>query len=558
MWVTLFLLLLQENFRRQELVLTADIVVTMIIVLNVLVLIGAIIIIVWAIYGEMMDINKKITNQIAEKIDINIRKKLSSNVKNKLKLLAKSSIAHVKATKLEVQAEEARHAADQHHHGGSHSKRWNKLSVLTKLGGLRRKNQVKINVANKEEEVTIHADRLEKEANAHHLKRKITMRKKSVQGREKIMERLKHRAMIKKNKVLDKVNMFSSLTRKAKNSLIMVMQQHHYKEGEALCVQGAEANCLFVLIDGTCKCMVKFGHASVTSNEQKVFDFAKLDVFGESAVKQIKSVRTASIIATSNCTTLELSRKDFLQLQANGKLEQNQNVTIAVDSLRDNLRKQSTANEANHRNLFEKLKQIKVDNEKKEAAAIVLEKLQIKKNLQQEKMNRLMNGQRRLKQPKMKVNQPQLPTEATDMAAAIAGIHIGSRKNATNSRKVPPKPPPVVSSGTSRTTRIVPATKQYEKTGMNDLQTMEQGLVQQPKKIEPPLIVPQIKIDEICLIGYSNRVATIALKKFHLDVAESLNWLMSDPIELEEEEEEEEEEAEEAEEKEKEGKEEGK
>jgi len=193
-WVTLFLLLLQETFRRKGYMTAHEGIVTSIIVLNVLILIGAMVIIVWSIWSEMNDINKKLNSAIRDKVDINISKKLSNNVKNKLSKLARSSKAHVKARQLEIKAEEARHAADQH--GGNHSKRWGKLSVLTKLGGLRRaegrgNNLHQTHIHVKEEEAGSHADRLEKEAMVSHRKRQKTMVGKRVKGREKIMERLK-------------------------------------------------------------------------------------------------------------------------------------------------------------------------------------------------------------------------------------------------------------------------------------------------------------------------------------------------------------------------------
>jgi len=58
------------------------------------------------------------------------------------------------------------------------------------------------------------------------------------------------RAHVKKHKVLDKVVMFGSLTRKSKNSLIMVMEQNKYNNGASLCVQGEFAGEYFVVVVG--------------------------------------------------------------------------------------------------------------------------------------------------------------------------------------------------------------------------------------------------------------------------------------------------------------------
>ena len=284
--------------------------------------------------------------------------------------------------------------------------------------------------------------------------------------------------------------------------------------------------------------MVTFG--GLDTNAQEVYRFEnKGDVFGESAVKQIKSVRTASIIATSPCTTLELSRENYLRLQKDGKLKQNENVTVAVVNLQENLRRKSESNAANQSKIYEKLKKIKEDNikakeaaEKAEIAAKVVEKIKLKKLRQQAKMQRLMGGlgNRRIKKPNMKALRnrpgppPSKPNGATkNTSAPTVGIKTSS--------------PPAVG-----LVKILPT---------SDLQTLEAGLQLKnpmPPALPPVINIPVDKINEICVIGYSKKVAEIALRRFNLDVPASLNWLMSDPVELEDVEEEEEGEEEEEEE----------
>ena len=59
----------------------------------------------------------------------------------------------------------------------------------------------------------------------------------------------------------------------------MAMVQGDYKENDPLCQQGEEADKLFVLLQGTARCMVMFDGVG----EQEVHRFKPLDVFGESA-----------------------------------------------------------------------------------------------------------------------------------------------------------------------------------------------------------------------------------------------------------------------------------
>ena len=215
------------------------------------------------------------------------------------------------------------------------------------------------------------ADRLANEALEHDKRRRRTMSMKAEVGRDKIMERLKLRAIAKKGRVLDRVELFKGLSRKAKNSLIMNMEPGNYEIDERLCTQGDDAGCLFVLVEGTAKCMVAFDGLV----GQEVHRFKRLDVFGESSVKEKPSVRTASIIALSPCKTIELTREKYLKLEKEGKLEASSIMDIvqkvegdatsgeAPISLQEQLARKSEQNAENHKKLIKKLKMMRKGGE---------------------------------------------------------------------------------------------------------------------------------------------------------------------------------------------------
>ena len=261
-WITFFLLLLQSSFRDKGYENLAEILVNSTIGFNIAVIATAI-----AILGLTLRSELKFLKNVVE-IDINISKSLSTSIKGKLSKFTKMSKAHVKARHLEVEAEKARHAADQH--GGNHGKRWNKLSLMSKLGGLSKSHRQPTGGVHDHEDAEEQADRLHRESVVHMKARRKSIAIQSVVGREKIMERLKLRAKAKKAKVMDKVDMFASLTQKSKTGLIMAMQQGDYSENQPLCKQGEDADRLFVLIEGTAKCLVVFDGAG----EQEVSEFS--------------------------------------------------------------------------------------------------------------------------------------------------------------------------------------------------------------------------------------------------------------------------------------------
>ena len=218
-WLTFFLLLLQWNFRDQGYEQTAQNVVDGTIGFNICILVAAVYIISNTIRTELRLLKTRV------EVDITISKSLTSSLKGKLNKIAKRSKAHVKARQLEIEAEKARMVADKH--GGNHSKRWNKLSLMTKLGSMHKHNTLSsthstLKLGLHHEATEDHADRLIRESSVHHKRRRASLALGQENGRAKIMERLKLRAKAKKARVLDKVQLFENLSRKSKNSVVRI------------------------------------------------------------------------------------------------------------------------------------------------------------------------------------------------------------------------------------------------------------------------------------------------------------------------------------------------
>merc|ERR1711871_740975 len=247
--------------------------------------------------------------------------------------------------------------------GGRH-KNWGKLSLLSKLrlttSGHRGTPQVK---EKSDEQV---ADRIMRESTVSRRRRRATIQMKGENARAKVMERLRLRAMVRKGKVMDKIDIFKDLSTKAKDSIVAGMQPNVYQEGDALCFQGELADKLFILVNGEARVVVKFDGIA---EPQEVHRFKNNSVFGESAVAGVDSVRTASIYATMETKTLELSREKFKEMKKKGKLEpeskgssDDQRSSDVAEKLTadlsERLQLQARENEENHKHLLLQLKKM--------------------------------------------------------------------------------------------------------------------------------------------------------------------------------------------------------
>ena len=126
-WLTFFLLLLQENFSDQDYFVTSEYICVATVGFNLFVLASAVLIMIATVRNEVRKLKTRV------EVDFTISKSLSGSIKGKLSKLAAGSKAHVKAHHLEAASSKAREEAEKLR-GGS-SKRWGKLSLMTKLSG---------------------------------------------------------------------------------------------------------------------------------------------------------------------------------------------------------------------------------------------------------------------------------------------------------------------------------------------------------------------------------------------------------------------------------------
>ena len=112
------------------------------------------------------------------------------------------------------------------------------------------------------------------------LKRQISTQRKSSVNRTQM--RLLARRRLKQTNALNKIPIFASLSSENIENLINIFEYRIYVENEALCIQGNEADRLFIIISGQCK--VTLHLEKNTEKERRVGTLYELDFVGESAL----------------------------------------------------------------------------------------------------------------------------------------------------------------------------------------------------------------------------------------------------------------------------------
>ena len=126
--------------------------------------------------------------------------------------------------------------------------------------------------------------------------------------------------------VLERRNIFESKSAGAQKAS-RVMGHAAYKAGDAICVQGDVGNCMYIIVSGEVKVMIRDDSAraealrkardagdedsSVEEVWNDVHHYFKYDYFGEIALMNSDSLRTASCIAVTDCECLYLHRIHF-------------------------------------------------------------------------------------------------------------------------------------------------------------------------------------------------------------------------------------------------------
>ena len=118
--------------------------------------------------------------------------------------------------------------------------------------------------------------------------------------------------MVDKSNFLAKVPLFSGLTDRQKKKLANRFITRQYKAGEAIVTQGKGGAGMFTLESGHAEAVVE----SPDGEKTVVNTFGPTDFFGEIALLD-DGPRTASVIATKDCSCLILSREDFVAILKN-------------------------------------------------------------------------------------------------------------------------------------------------------------------------------------------------------------------------------------------------
>lgn len=109
-----------------------------------------------------------------------------------------------------------------------------------------------------------------------------------------------------KRRVIEKIPLFSLVTDETREMLLAEMENHTYEAGQALVQQGDQGTELFVLVRGEAQAIFR----DATGKAHLVGTLREGDAFGEIAL--IDDVpRTASIVASTRCFALTLSKEDF-------------------------------------------------------------------------------------------------------------------------------------------------------------------------------------------------------------------------------------------------------
>lgn len=119
-----------------------------------------------------------------------------------------------------------------------------------------------------------------------------------------------------KRRRLSRIPLFAALSEATRIHLLEEMENHTFKEGEYLVKQGQHGAQLFVMLHGEAQAIFK----DATGKSHVVGTLRDGDTFGEVAlIDQVP--RTASVLATKECTALSLSREDFEKHIANDESE---------------------------------------------------------------------------------------------------------------------------------------------------------------------------------------------------------------------------------------------
>jgi len=107
--------------------------------------------------------------------------------------------------------------------------------------------------------------------------------------------------------VLDSVPLFKSLSKGIKGQVLGLMMPVSYPVGSYICRQGGLGNSFFIIVEGAVRCTV----GNEDGEEREVARLGPGSYFGEAALLDPSSIRSANIISTEATSCLSLSRDGF-------------------------------------------------------------------------------------------------------------------------------------------------------------------------------------------------------------------------------------------------------
>jgi CRP/FNR family transcriptional regulator, cyclic AMP receptor protein len=113
--------------------------------------------------------------------------------------------------------------------------------------------------------------------------------------------------------ILKHCRLFESLDDEQLNRVSKMVQEHHYRKGDYICREGAWGDSMYIIGDGEMKIVKKLS----TENFWDITSLRHGDFFGEVSLVD-GSPRTASAVALTNTTVLEMYGREFKVLLSTG------------------------------------------------------------------------------------------------------------------------------------------------------------------------------------------------------------------------------------------------
>jgi CRP-like cAMP-binding protein len=110
---------------------------------------------------------------------------------------------------------------------------------------------------------------------------------------------------------MNKVPLFQTLSPLERRKILSVMGHAHFGAGEYICTQGEVGNAMYILLHGEVKVLIKRGSADDDTPPEEVHRYHAGDFFGELALINEDSLRTADCVCTCDVEVLYLHRLHF-------------------------------------------------------------------------------------------------------------------------------------------------------------------------------------------------------------------------------------------------------